>query len=52
MAQKLMEGEDLKTFDYTSKKFIISIQKFFDSPFKEDKKYVLLYLSKLTRDRL
>ena len=37
---------------YSSKKFIQQIQKFFDSPFKDDKRFGVQYLAGLTRDRI
>jgi hypothetical protein len=35
-----------------NKKFIQQLKKFFDSPFKNDKTYAILYMSQLTRDKL
>jgi hypothetical protein len=52
MAQKILEGQDLHSFDYSQKKFINKLNIFFESSFKEDKRFVLLFLARLTRDRL
>ena len=37
---------------FTSKKFILQLKRFFDSPFKDDRRFAIHYISLLTRDRI
>lgn len=38
--------------NFKSKRFIKQLEKFFDSPFKDDKKFAVRYMATLTRDRI
>jgi hypothetical protein len=50
--EKILDGQEIQPFDYSGKKFIGTLFKFFESPFKDDKKFVLAYLANITRDKI
>ena len=51
MSSISFNNEQVSKF-YQSKLFIAQLKKFFDSPFKDDKRFAVHYMAQLTRDKI